>query len=313
MATPRSQLVDSSIPLFYHLISRCVRRSWLCGTDPLTGINYDHRKAWVENRLLTLSRSFAIELFGYSIMSNHFHLIVRFDPGAAKRWTDVDVVDRWLNCCASINNANTREAAFIREIKREQLLSDPERIQRLRETLGSLSMFMKYLKQPIARRANREDGCTGHFFESRFYSGALLDERAAIDALAYVDLNPVRANIVRRAAEAEHTSLERRLHVAAGNAERLAEYLAPLASGLEDSETEENFRLPITLAAYLEYLERFTTDKDRHIDKEAGWYQRVAIFRVKQRAYGPLAKLSAWAAERGWSRPGVPHLQELAS
>ncbi|XOV86569.1 MAG: transposase [Pseudomonadota bacterium] len=307
MATPRSQLVDSEMPLFYHLISRCVRGSWLCGQDPRTGKNYDHRKAWVEQSLFRLARSFAIELYGYAIMSNHFHVIVRFDPGAAKRWTDEEVVDRWLNCCAATNGANPREAGFIRELRREQFLGQPEQIQRLRNTLGSLSMFKKHLKQPIARRANREDNCKGHFFESRFYSGALLDEAAAINALAYVDLNPVRAKIVRRAAEAVHTSLRHRLRAAAGSAERLTEYLAPLVSGLEDTEDKEPYRLPFTLAAYLEYVEQFSEDRETPVDQAAAWYQRVAIFRHRQRAYGSRAKLSQWAAHRGWSRTGMAH------
>ncbi len=52
---------------------------------------------------------------------------------------------------------------------------------------------MKHLKQPIFYQANREDKCSGHFFEGRFYSGALLDENAVTAAMAYVDLNPIRA------------------------------------------------------------------------------------------------------------------------
>mgnify|MGYP006085397397 FL=1 len=72
----------------------------------------------------------------------------------------------------------------------------PERLVHARQTLGSLSMFMKHLKQPIAYQANKEDRCSGHFFEGRFYSGALLDENAVIAAMAYVDLNPIRAKIV---------------------------------------------------------------------------------------------------------------------
>lgn len=319
MATPRSQLVDENIPLFYHLISRCVRRSWLCGKDPLTGKNYDHRKEWLEDRLFTLVRSFAVELFGYAIMSNHFHLVVRYDPKAAERWTDEEVVERWLNCCAATNRTCFEEAEAIKEIMRARLLTEPAQVERLRETLGSLSMFMKHLKQPIALRANREDECTGHFFESRFFSGALLDETAVIAAMAYVDLNPVRADIVRRAAEAVHTSLKQRLQVAANDPERLAEYLAPLASGLEDvgqeaggcedegEDQRKAFRLPITLAAYLEYVERFSADKVDAVDKEANWYQRVAIFRTRQRAYGSASNLASWAAKRGWSRTGVAH------
>ena len=47
MATPRRQLIDSQTPLYYHLVSRCVRRGWLCGFDPLTGCHYDHSQHWV--------------------------------------------------------------------------------------------------------------------------------------------------------------------------------------------------------------------------------------------------------------------------
>jgi hypothetical protein len=58
-------------------------------------------------------------------------------------------------------------------------------------------MFMKHLKQPIAYQANHEDKCSGHFFEGRFFSGALLDENAVIAAMAYVDLNPIHARITQ--------------------------------------------------------------------------------------------------------------------
>ena len=70
---------------------------------------------------------------------------------------------------------------------------------------------MQHLKQPIARRANEEDDCKGHFFEQRFYSGALLSEEAVLAAMAYVDLNPVRAKLARRLAQCHHTSISARL------------------------------------------------------------------------------------------------------
>ena len=114
---------------------------------------------------------------------------------------------------------------------RELLLGDPRRLMRARRTLGSLSDFMKHLKQPIARRANEESGTKGHFYDSRFYSGALLTEAALLAAMAYVDLNPVRAGIAERIEACAHTSIAERLQE--NSAAALAAYLAPLVSGLD--------------------------------------------------------------------------------
>ena len=80
MATPRSQLVDTEVPLHYHLVSRCVRRSYLCGHDRTTGKDYNHRKAWFKERLFHLAKYFPVAVDAFSILDNHFHLVVYYDP-----------------------------------------------------------------------------------------------------------------------------------------------------------------------------------------------------------------------------------------
>ncbi len=127
-------------------------------------------------------------------MSNHFHLVVLLDPGACAQWSSDEVADRWLVVCPPKDSEGNLDES-LRELRKAMLLEQPEQIERLRRKLGSLSVFMQLLKQPIARRANLEDGCQGHFFEKRFYSGALLDEQALLAAMAYVDLNPIRAKL----------------------------------------------------------------------------------------------------------------------
>jgi hypothetical protein len=86
MTMPRRQLVDVSVTRYYHCISRCVRRAFLCGE----GVT--HRKAWIEARLEHL----AVSVCGFAILDNHLHVLCRLDPGVADNWTDEDVVRRWI-------------------------------------------------------------------------------------------------------------------------------------------------------------------------------------------------------------------------
>ena len=166
MTTARSLLVDSESPGFYHCISRCVRRAWLCGIDPYDGKSYEHRREWVERRLLELADIFCVGIYAYAVMSNHVHVVLRIDSGAAAMWSPEDVASRWVRLFPATIDGEVDSIAC--QTKEPNLLGNAERLKTCRQRLGSLAWFMRSLNEPIARRANQEDACTGRFWAGFF-------------------------------------------------------------------------------------------------------------------------------------------------
>lgn len=209
MTKARASLVNLSATPYYHCVSRCVRRSFLCGYDAQSQKSYEHRRAWIETRLLTLAKAFCIDICAYAIMSNHYHVVLHINAKAAQSLTNTDVIDRWL--------AFHQAPVLIQRFRQGESLSKSEYkaccriIESWRERLMSVSWFMKLLNQYISAQANREDQCTGHFWEGRFKSQALLDDKALAAAMAYVDLNPVRAGITKQPKHSNYTSIKKRV------------------------------------------------------------------------------------------------------
>jgi len=209
MTYPRSHLVSEDSPGYYHVVTRCVRRAFLCGKDELTGQCFEHRRQWIEARILELSECFSVSVYAWAVMSNHCHVVLHVDPREAQSLSDEEVARRWLTAFSGVlkNNDNPELAEHFALA----ITGNPERVTELRKRLGSLSWFMKALNEPIARRANREDNCKGKFWESRFKCQALLEEQAVLSCMAYVDLNPARAAMCDTLAESDFTSIQRRL------------------------------------------------------------------------------------------------------
>ena len=94
MPKPRKTLVSLDATPYYHCVSRCVRRAFLCGDDALTGKSYAHRRQWIQDRLLALADIFAIDIAAYAIMSNHYHLVRHIDRVTATNWSAAKVIEQ---------------------------------------------------------------------------------------------------------------------------------------------------------------------------------------------------------------------------
>ena len=201
----RSQIVVEDMVGVYHCIARCVRRAFLCGIDPYTGQDYSHRKEWILDRLRDLAGLFAIEVCGYSVMSNHLHLVLRNRPDIAEQWSADEIALRWCRVFPPRDDA-TGEPVEPGEHDLAMLMANSERLAEVRKRLANLSWFMRCLCEKIARAANHEDGSSGRFWAGRFKSVALLDEAAILACSVYVDLNPIRAGLATTPEESAYTS-----------------------------------------------------------------------------------------------------------
>jgi len=206
----RCEVFSPSSVSIVHCINRAVRRAMLCGQCPYTGKSYEHRRDWIKTRLQFLAQFYAIDILAYSIMGNHFHIILRNRPDIVKTWSNKEVARRIWNLFPRRRNQDGTPAEPT-EIELETLTSDPEKIEKYRTRLSDVSWLMRQLAENIARRSNKEDNCTGRFWEGRFKCQPLLDDQALLACAAYVDLNPVRAAIAETPETSDFTSIQDRI------------------------------------------------------------------------------------------------------
>jgi len=316
MTRPRSTLVSVADTPYYHCIGRCVRRAFLCGRDPVSGKNFDHRKERILERLALLTDTFAIDVCAYALMSNHYHLVLRLDPARAQAWTDGEVIERWRRLytgpafVSAYLNGTALHAG-------EQAMLDGL-VPLWRQRLADLSWFMRCLNEYIARLANAEDGCTGRFWEGRFKSQALLDEEALLTVMAYVDLNPVRAGLASSVEESAFTSGQQRLFTVANRDQRPTDTpkprLLPFAQVIRG---DEDKGLPFNLRDYLDLLD--TSGRAVHPQKRSAmpataptllavlgldtgeWFKTVSELHARFQLFvGAPHRLRAVANGKGW-------------
>ena len=161
----------------YHVMSRTALDGF-----PLKDVEKD----FLLDLIKRISSLYFTEILGFCLMGNHFHLLVQMFP--EDRITDEDIQKRFEK--------------FYGESR-----SFAGQIPYLRQKLSSLSEFMRETKVGFARYYNRRHNRRGYFWGDRFKSVIVDKGETLINCLAYIDLNPLRADIVSRPEEYRWNSL----------------------------------------------------------------------------------------------------------
>ncbi len=214
----------------------------------------DVEKDYFLDLIRKTSKLYSVDILGLSIMSNHIHLLLRMYPESG--FSDEEIKARL-------------EAFF----KGDRIV-DNEVILKYRGKLGSLSEFVKEIKQGFTRYYNKVYKRSGFFWGQRFKSLIVENGETLINCLAYIDLNPVRAAMVERPEDYRWCSLGYLLQT--GNKDDLLslEFGVQGEATLDLKERIERYRRFVYEVGSLE------TDKGKSIDKEVLEKQRKKRFKV---------------------------------
>ena len=173
---PRMVINDETT--VYHVMSRTALDGFPLG---------DIEKDFMLDIVKRYSALYLVEILGFCLMGNHFHILVKTIPGY--KYTDQDIKKRYVNFYGD-------DRDFTNGL-----------IPSLREKLSSLSEFIREIKVGFARYYNRRHHRRGYFWGDRFKSVIVDKGETLVNCLAYIDLNPLRAGIVSRPEEYRWNSL----------------------------------------------------------------------------------------------------------
>ena len=184
---PRTQrLKINDETAVYHVMSRTALDGFPLG---------DVEKDFMLDLIRRYAALYLVEILGFCLMGNHFHLLVKMFP--EYKFTDEDIKKRYVDFYGD-----------------ERIFADGL-VPTLREKLSNLSEFMREIKVGFARFYNRRHNRRGYFWGDRFKSVIVEKGETLINCLAYIDLNPLRAGIVERPEEYRWNSIG--YHIQTGN------------------------------------------------------------------------------------------------
>jgi hypothetical protein len=184
--------------------------------------------------LKKLTLAYAIDMCSFTIMSNHFHTVIEWNPQQVQDWSPAEIIHRWeiahpIKCYTD----DEEKAEKYRQNIRTEWLNSPEWIEKHRQVLASLSFFMKDFKQFVGQAINQRTDGKGAVWEGRFKMFPLNNPSDIVTTMAYVDLNPHAAGMCENPEQDTCTSLHERTKQAQKIAQKAPEarsWLKPLGA-----------------------------------------------------------------------------------
>ena len=173
-----SRMVINDETTAYHVMSRTALDGFPLG---------DIEKDFMLDLIKRYSALYFVEILGFCLMGNHFHILIKTLP--EYKFSDQDIKKRYV--------------AFYGD---DRVFTDGL-IPPLRAKLSSLSEFVREIKVGFARYYNKRHNRRGYFWGDRFKSVIVDKGETLVNCLAYIDLNPLRAGIVNRPEDYRWNSL----------------------------------------------------------------------------------------------------------
>lgn len=290
MATARKYKVNLSETTVYHVVSTCVRHTWLCGYDAQNNKDYEYRRRQIVARMHYLASGFFIDLLEHNVLSNHYHILMKIAIKQALNASREEVVERYYSVSLAQGYTEVYKWYYGYQLSEGEHNKAMQDIEFFRERLTSLSWFMQKLNQPIAKQANAEDGMRGsRFWEGRFYSRGVYSNCQMLKCMIYIVLNKVHANMISKPELDQHTGLFERLNQQLTDSQtlleqglpefknnRLAQYNIPvnaLEPFLGNESAEDERGIPFSFVDYCTLVDSFARikrdDKSGHLDSNA--------------------------------------------
>ena len=184
-------------PVLYHVISRVVDRRFVLGTEEKEKFR----------TLLRMQENFTgCRALSYCLMDNHFHLLLEAPPMAEGGLSDQELLKRLSAIYSQAFVAGVaKELADARTTVYANVGGMDDAVEAIHERftyrMQDLGEFMKGLLQRFTQWFNRAHSRSGTLWEDRFKSVIVEDGMAARTMAAYIDLNPVRAGMVKDPAD----------------------------------------------------------------------------------------------------------------